>query len=295
MIVRNYLNYIGSKDRYLPQILSLLETGATKTGGASLIDLCCGSAVVGLNAAKYFRRVKCIDACKELILIHKYVQDSKSSDELLANVDKVIKQFDLSKENKEGFLKLRNHYNNVVTCTGHILPVVLYGLIMHSFNYSLHINKKGEYNAPFGKNRSSFNSSIRKKLINWKEELDKRPGVEFICKDFKGILPTTKSVIFVDPPYSASLSKHPYRVGNISWKEEEDRKLFDLLDFLDESGHLFVFTNVTSNNGVTNLPLVNWIHEHNYKCTPINVNYNNCNYQRKNNGSTVEVIISNFE
>ena len=51
MIVNNYLNYVGSKDRYISQILKFIERGSTLTGGNQLIDLFCGSAVVGLNSA----------------------------------------------------------------------------------------------------------------------------------------------------------------------------------------------------------------------------------------------------
>lgn len=298
MIIKNYLNYIGSKDRYLSQILELIEYGATqlKNGksGTKLIDMFCGSAVVGLNAAKYVDNVLCVDACKELIAIHKWVQQASSVEGLLADVDMVISGYSLSKTNKDGFIRLREDYNAMVG-QGAINPRWLYALIVHSFNYSLQTNKKGEYNVPFGANRSSFNKSLRNKLKNWKEELDKHKYITFNCGDFNDYRRFTRSILFVDPPYSASISKHPYRIGNIKWTEEEDRKLFAYLDYMNERKNLFIFTNVTENNGVVNRPLMNWIEEHDYTCTPVSVDYEGCNYQRKNNGRTHEVIITNFK
>ena len=296
MLVNNYLNYIGSKDRYLPQILKFIEAGANKTGGSLLVDLFCGSAVVGANSANYFNKVYCIDACKEVITLHEWMKSGKSSDTLLNEIDNIIKEYELSKTNKEGYLRLREAYNANIR-EDFIEPSELYCLITHSYNYSLHTNKKGEFNVPFGANRSSFNKSLKKKFTNWKEHLDNNHNVFFFWNGFDNFdLPTTKSVFFVDPPYSASISKHPYRVGNIKWGDDEDKKLLKLLDEFHSNGHLFVFTNVVSNNGVLNRTLFNWIevNKGKYFEHPVSVEYKNCSYQRKNNGRTNEVIITNF-
>lgn len=67
MIINNYLNYIGSKDRYLPQLRALLERASELTGGERLIDLFCGSAVVGINSTDLFKQIMNNDKCEELI------------------------------------------------------------------------------------------------------------------------------------------------------------------------------------------------------------------------------------
>ena len=303
MIVKNYLNYIGSKDRYLPQILEFIKTGAAIAGGSGFVDLFCGSAVVGVNAYEYFDDVWCYDACDELMQIHKHVQSASSSEELLREIDAIIAEYELSKTNKDGYLSMRSDYNEARTEHGYTDPMTLYCLITHSYNYSLHLNNNHEYNVPFGANRSSFNSSLRKKLINWKETLDKCSRIHFKTADFrdKYILLNAlfkrnvkKGVFFVDPPYSASLSKHPYRVGGLRWGDDEDRALLDFLDDLNKKGHLFIFTNVISNNGVTNTILKKWVEEKAYTVTPVQISYANCSYQRRNGGETNEVIITNF-
>lgn len=294
-IVNNYLNYIGSKDRYLPQILKFIEAGASLTGGAQLIDLFCGSAVVGLNSAKLFKKVRCVDACKELITIHQWVQGYDTPEAVLADIDLVTTKYQLSKENKEGFLKLREDYNKESIEQGVIRPAFLFNLITHSYNYSLHTNKKGGFNVPFGQGRSYFNKNLRQKLINWKNELNNSLQVSFECTDFRNVEVSSSSVVFVDPPYSASISKHPYRVGNIKWTADEDRALLSYLDNINKQGSLFVFTNVIANNGIVNKPLLDWVALNDYIVTPVHIDYKNCSYQRKNNGKTEEVIITNFK
>lgn len=290
-MIKNYLNYIGSKDRYLSLIMKFIEKGSQLHKGARLIDLFCGSAVVGINSLNYFNLVACNDACEELIKIHKWVQNTPK-EFMFSQIDACIQTYGLSKTNKEGFLKLREDYNTLEA----VDPIRLFCLIMHSYNYSLHLNKKGGYNVPFGANRSSFNSSLATKLDIFKDEMDKNPRkLVFLSQDFEDVMLMStpqETVLFVDPPYSASISKHPYRVGSLKWTEDEDRRLFKALDTWVKQGGSFIFTNVLENNGISNRPLIEWSQK--YIVTPVDVEYKNCSYQRKNNGETKEVIISNF-
>ena len=46
-------------------------------------------------------------------------------------------------------------------------PIDLFILICYSFNHQIRFNSKGEYNMPFGKNRSQFNKTIEQNLINF--------------------------------------------------------------------------------------------------------------------------------
>lgn len=290
-MIRNYLNYIGSKDRYLEKIMPYLERASKDKGCRTLVDLFCGSAVVGVNALDLFDSVVCNDRCRELISIHRWVRN-RSKVELFEQIDSVISQYGLNKQNKEGFLKLRKDYNSKLDLN----PCQLFTLVTHSFNYSLHTNSKGEFNAPFGANRSCFNNSLRKRLGEFKSALDKHSNnILFNSLDFEqgiefsGVKDT---VYFVDPPYSASKSKQPYRVKGVTWNEKEDARLFDNLDYIHNSGGCFVLTDVISNNGCENVVLKEWSQKYNIE--DVDVSYDNASYQRKNRGKTREVIVSNF-
>lgn len=301
MLLRNYLNYSGSKDRIYPILRTYLEKAIGKKRGKYkyLIDMFAGSGVVAFNSLDLFDTVIGVDKCSELVRLHNWIICSPL-DKVLAEINKIIADYDLSKDNKEGFLKLREDYNGWVT-RGGFNPAMLFCLITHAYNYQLHTNKKGEFNAPSGAGRSWFNPSLRKKLINIREHVEEHKDTNFLFiagdgMDFVRCLKYEngfKDVVFyVDPPYSACISKHPYRVGNIKWNEDEDRKLFECLDYIHENKGRFIFSNVLSNNGVHNIPLKRWADS--YYIHPIAVDYENCSYQRKNGGKTEEVIITNF-
>lgn len=290
MIINNYLNYIGSKDRYLPQLRALLERASELSGGEYLLDIFCGSAVVGINSTDLFKHIINVDKCEELIKIHQWVQNTPEQ-MLLPQIDACISVYKLSKENKEGFMQLREDYNSL----SNIDPIRLYCLITHSFNYSLQTNKDGKYNVPFGANRSCFNSKLRKKLENFKEAIDNAGNMGFLNLDFETAVesfPIKNTVYFVDPPYSASKSKHPYRVRGVEWDSAADIRLLMLLSKINKEGGYFVFTNVLENNGEENKALKEWVQD--YKVHDVNIDYSNSSYQRKNLGKTREVIITNF-
>lgn len=303
-LVPNYLNYIGSKDRYLPQIIELIDKCQDEHKDTRLfVDMFCGSAVVSINVADKFDMTFCNDACAQLIALHRWVATTQMND-LLDEIDNVVNGFELSKTNKEGFLKLRETYNNLATCLNIVSPPMLYGLITHSYNYSLHFNKKGGYNAPAGTNRSYFSPTLRNKLIQYKQRVDELQNngswLIFQSEDFRNLeVPlkegdNRKCLYFIDPPYSASISKHPYRNAKLKWGDNEDRALIERLDKLSEEGHKFIFTNVLKNNGQTNVILENWVKEKGYNVIPVDITYKNCSYQRRNLGETEEVIVTNF-
>ena len=302
---RNYLNYSGSKDRIYPILRTYLEKAIGDNKDNTLVDMFAGSCVVAYNSLDLFKEVVCVDKCAELIKIHDWIA-STPLDKLLEQIRTTIDKYELSKENKAGFLQLREDYNTGVA-SNKFSARELYCLIMHSYNYQLHTNKKREFNAPSGAGRSWFNPSIEKKLINMKNHLSEVKNkpvlligdiLSLINKDNETFRKATKNdfskiVFYVDPPYSASVSKHPYRVGNVKWDVDEDRKLFDCLDYIHENNGKFILSNVTTNNGIRNIPLQRWAGK--YNLNPIEVQYTNCSYQRKNSGKTEEVIITNFD
>ena len=290
-MLRNYLNYAGSKDRYYPTLRVLLER-AHELGAHILVDMFTGGAGVAINSLDLFDKVYAWDKNPDLIMIHEWVENH-DTEGLFAEIFEVIEKFDLSKDNKEGFLTLREYYNSLLP---NVEPCLLYCLITHAFNYSLHTNKKGEFNAPSGAGRSYFNKSLEQKLRNCKEHIDKHNNLFYDVVDALTVKVNytdgKKRVFFVDPPYSACMSKHPYRVGSIKWTEDEDRELFKRLDDISNNGDLFIFTNVLENNGMFNVPLSKWIEK--YHVHRVGIDYTNCSYQRLNRGKTDEIIITNF-
>jgi len=142
--VKSSLNYIGGKYKLLPQILPLFPNHISV-----FIDLFGGGFNVGANVNA--EHIVYNDICEPVDI-----------EKLLSEIDGYIEQYQLSKENNEGYLQLRENYNK-----GLKTPMKFYTLLCYAFNNQIRFNKNGEYNMPFGKNRSSFNPSLRKKFIDF--------------------------------------------------------------------------------------------------------------------------------
>ena len=101
------------------------------------------------------------DICEEVIEVYKGIQKEGVNNSLNL-IKEQIKKYNLNKENEEGFKDIRNHYNTTDKSW-----YIFYSMLVHAFNYQIRFNKKGEYNMPFGKNRSSFNPTLEKNFIKF--------------------------------------------------------------------------------------------------------------------------------
>ena len=116
-------------------------------------------------------------------------------------------------------------------------------------------------------------------------------------EDFKSLISKAErvipdSVFYVDPPYYSSDSAYEriYYLGK--WDEPKERTLYESLDYINEKGGSFLLSNVLENNGETNHILKEWSSK--YNIIPVPSDFTNCNYQRKNKGKTVEVLVRNY-
>lgn len=296
-LIKNFLNYIGSKDRLIPIIKSNIDT--TKT---IFVDMFCGSNVVSTNCLDLFKEFKVNDGCWQLIELHKWVLNN-DIDILLKRIDAYIEGYKLSKTNKEGFIKARQVYNEFYKTKDIFEPALFFCLIMHAFNYSIHLNSSEGFSAPSGYNRSYFSETMRNKLVNYKKAWDGREN-DISIYNIKSSLQQTEIMVgtdkikdcmfYADPPYLSSDSSYS-RIYGLKWTEEQERELYFTLDRVDSFGGSFMLSNVIENNGKYNQILHNFIKRNkNYKVIDLSVQYDNCNYQRKNNGKTKEILVVNY-
>jgi hypothetical protein len=76
------------------------------------------------------------------------------------------------------------------------------------------------------------------------------------------------------------------------WDEDKERKLYEMLDFINDKGGSFLLSNVVENNGKWNRILEGWSKK--YNVIDVSASYENCNYQRKNAGKTKEIMVRNY-
>ena len=294
-MLENCFNYVGSKDRIFPLIDKNLDKSKE-----NLIELFCGSGVVGINEISNYSKIVLNDACWQMTELLKFLRDNTYED-IISKIDHYINLYKLSKENKEGYNKLREDFNEEPYQKLVFDPAMFYCLITHSFNYNIHINSSGKFSVPSGKNRCYFNKNLRVKLEAFQWELHenkekvtiKNESFEILVKKAEKIIPN--SMFYCDPPYYSSDDSYSriYYLGK--WDEPKEYKLYNTLDYINANGGNFLLSNVLENNGKTNLILREWYRRHKYNVIEVtSSDYSNCNYQRKNNGKTKEILVRNY-
>ena len=294
-------NYTGGKFKLLEQLQPLFDKKEV------FLDLFSGGGNVGINSSS--SKIIFNDLNDKLIDLIKFIKDT-DTDVLLKQIDNIIDEYDLSNTslygysyynsdssrglaeyNKRRFLKLRDDFNDKVLA-GKVDHVMLYVLIVYSFNNQIRFNRKGLFNLPVGKR--DFNSKMRSKLILFSEEL-KSKDVQFIKKDFREISLddfSQDTFIYCDPPYLITNATYN---ENGMWTEKEEKDLLKFLDKANEKGFRFALSNVLKSKNKINDILYNWIESKGYYCNRLNKSYSNSNYHRKNKNSiSEEVLITNY-
>lgn len=278
--IKSPLNYIGGKYKLLNQIIPLFPKNIDK-----FVDLFAGGFNVGINIQA--EKIYVNDINKYVVDILSTFNDIKT-DEIISHIENRINEFDLSKTNEEGFLKFRKLYNENKN------PLDLYTLICYSFNYQFRFNNNHEYNNPFGRNRSQFSEELKQKLLIFVENIKKKniefSNDEFEKFDFSKI--NKNDLVYCDPPYLITTGS--YNDGNRGFKDwniDQEKKLLELLDTLNQNNVRFALSNVLTHKGETNIVLEEWSRK--YSIHYLNQNYSNSSYNTKK-GESEEVLITNY-
>lgn len=266
---------MGGKFKLLKEILPLFPDKIN-----TFVDLFGGGFNVGINVNA--EHIIYNDLCEPVVDLLSYMKIVHTED-MLNDIDTYIRDYNLSKENKDGYLALRENYNK-----GKKTPIKFYTLLCYAFNNQIRFNKNGEYNMPFGKDRSSFNPTLRQKFVNFVEALQNKDchfmNISFDDFDFSDF--DSNDFVYCDPPYFNSVAAYNEQGG---WTEEHERSLLELLDKLNENSIKFAL----SNNLKYDNPLLDkW--KDKYSIHYLNCDYSNCNYHKINKSKDIEVLITNY-
>ena len=125
--VKSPLNYTGGKFKLLPQLLEIFPKDIN-----TFVDLFAGGGNVTVNvSAKYIVYNDVMWQLSEMLQEFKNI----GAERCLERIDRYIEEYQLSKDNKEGYLKLRKQYNDPFDVEFSVQdPLMLYTLICYSFN-----------------------------------------------------------------------------------------------------------------------------------------------------------------
>lgn len=297
--VRSPLFYVGDKFKLLPQITRLFPQKFKR-----MVEPFVGGGSVFLNVKTEQALVN--DNNTNVIAIHELLLDNKDCiSEFVKELIVLAREYNLScsyegdlipKEtqirfpktyfaevNREGYARLKNHYNNSVIKK----PLELYLLMLFGFNRMLRFNKKGQFNIPVG--NVDLNSNVVDALFAYSH---KTGGRNIVLKnlDFEAFLDSvqfeTDDFLYVDPPYLIAATEY-----NKDWDEVCEKRLYSILDQLSESGVRFALSNAEKYNQKTNLVLSNWMKKYNVE--EIKSNY--INYFNNSEKKLREVLVRNYD
>ena len=278
--LKSPLNYIGGKYKLLPQLTIYFPKNIN-----TFVDLFAGGFNVGINVDS--KKTICNDINSFIIDLYKELYNKPIND-VLQHIENRIDEYGLSKENEEGFKKFRVYYNKTKE------PIDLYTLSCYSFNYQFRFNNDKEYNNPFGRNRSQFSDNMRNNLILFTQKL-KGMNIKFSSEQFDKLNLqdlNENDFVYCDPPYLITTGS--YNDGNRGfkdWKEEEELKLYKVLDELNKKNVKFALSNVIEHKGKENKLLKEWSKK--YKVIYLTSDYSNSSYNTTREKS-IEVLIVNY-
>ena len=279
-LIKSPLNYTGGKYKLLPQILPYFPNDIN-----TFVDLFAGGCNVGINIKA--NNIICNDINKVVIdLMHDW--NRLNSEQALKILEQTINKYNLSKTNEEGFKNIRQDYND-----GNKSWNIFYAMLTNAFNYQIRFSKQGNYNMPFGRNRSSFNPTLKKNFIKYIDKLN-NINISFTNEDFRDLKMDSlnnNDFVYCDPPYLISCASYNEQDG---WNKDCEKDLLNLLDNLNNKGIKFALSNVLENKGKSNDILKDWCKK--YNTIHLNNTYGNCNYHAKDKSSntTDEVLIINY-
>ena len=222
-VIKSPLNYIGGKYKILPQILPLFPKNIN-----TFVDLFAGGCNVGINVNA--EKIIFNDNLTYLINFFRTIQNTEL-DTVINHIKNRIQEFGLSITNEEAYKNFRTFYNQNQN------PLDLFVLIAYSFNHQIRFNNNHQFNNPFGKNRSSFNSNMQYNLERFIIRL-KEINAEFQNNNFDDFNFESLNLgdfVYADPPYLITTGTYnDGKRGFTGWNELEEKKLLKILDNLNK-------------------------------------------------------------
>lgn len=220
------IKWVGGKRQLLGEIKARMPNDFNTYyepffgGGATFFELQPEKAVIN-------------DMNKELINMYRQVKtNSESVVNFLTNYENVYNEFKTIAEKSEYYYNSRTHYNNLIKnsiLTSETAALFIF-LNKTGFNGLHRVNKKGEFNVPFGK-RDKINLYTKENLEKVSKILQ---GTTILCGDFEEACKEAKEGDFVyfDPPYYDTFVS--YQAGGFG--ENDQKRVAELYKRLSDEG-----------------------------------------------------------
>lgn len=272
-------NYTGSKFKQLSFIEPLFDKSKS-----TFVDLFCGGGSVYTNILDSYDIVYANDIIGDLINAHKGLYNGNEI------IDE-LKTYCVDKTDKEGYLELRDNYNENPT------PAKLWALMLNCTSNMMRFNKKFKFNQTFGKRGYNPNTEI--KINEYIEHIRQYDNVNYINLPFNSVEIYDNSFVYIDPPYgfidtdghigNKQISEAGY---NCYWDKSDEIELLSYILNLDKYGNSFMVSSLHSHNDNKSW-LVERLIEYGFNYQYVNYDYNKVSRIGAKNSK--EIIITNYD
>lgn len=270
--IRSPLFYVGDKYKLMPQLKELFPEYIE-----NYYDVFCGggSASINVKAQSYYMN----DIDDKIIELHKHLQinsgdvenfikrmydlidyyglslSEKGKNPEIEELKKQHKKTYYAKYNKKPYLDVRSDYNDNQNNTD-----LLYLLLVYGFNHMIRFNKEGRFNLPVG--NVDWNKNVTLALRNYTDWYNENSVTLSSGMDFEKYVQaqnlSENDFLYFDPPYLITFSDY-----NKLWNVDEEKRLYTLLDELDNKGIKWGLSNMIAHKGEVNDVLYRWAQRYN--------------------------------
>lgn len=284
--LKSPINYTGNKYKLLDQIIPMfprhIGTFADVFGGS-------GTVLLNVDAESYIYN--------EYI---GYVYDMFNGfvnceyADIMSRIDLIIDKYALSKTNQEGYLKMRDDYNNGLGDW-----VMLYALCSHAFNNQGRFSFGGKkFNMPFGWEKAYLSDAQRENIRKMKSVFRDK-NVECLNLSFEMIDYSRfgkDDFVYFDPPYYGSLGVYNEKRKISSdgktngWTLEQEAVLCGIADELDSRGVRFALSNNLKYGNPILEKMCGKYHTHH-----LGSKYSNASYHKSDRDDDDEILVVNYD
>lgn len=283
-----FVKWVGGKTGLIPTIERILP-GNVNSGQLTYVEPFVGGGGFLFHMLQYhnFKEVIINDLNGPLMDCYACFQNRNLFIELVARVSTLEEQYNRTRYKEESYYNVRNEYNDILKQRS-LMPMPLlaaYFIFLNKtcFNGLYRVNKKGEFNVPWGKKTEIklYDESVYNAIAAALAKVKISTGDYGFIQNLKG----DDTLVYLDPPYMPEKEQSftSYTAGGFDLKEQE--RLRDICDKLNENGVKWIQSN-------SNSPIIKDLYEgYNIKevLAPRSVSA-----KGDGRGQVTEVIITNY-
>ena len=244
-----FVKWVGGKTGLIPTIEKILP-GNVNSGQLTYIEPFTGGGGFLFHMLQYhnFKEVIINDLNAPLMDCYACFQNRNLFIELAARVSTLEEQYNRTKSKETFYYNMRNEYNDILKQRS-LMPMPLlaaYFIFLNKtcFNGLYRVNKKGEFNVPWGKkteiklyDESNYNA-ISSVLSNVKISI----GDYGFIQNLKG----NDTLIYMDPPYMPEKEQSFTSYTAMGFDLKEQERLRDICDKLNANEVKWIQSNSNS-------------------------------------------------